>query len=105
MKQTHVAGGPLVAAPIDRPHRAPAGHTGPRPGRVVAALGRVGQLLLAALIVETLAVASFGVRVGTVVAMLAAGVLLVALQFAPAGLSRSRRPSKVPGQNKSSASS
>lgn len=83
MKETHVAGGPLGVARIDRPHRARPGHTGPRLGRVVAAVSRVGQLLLAALIVETVAVASFGAVVGTIVAVLAAVVLLVGLRIAP----------------------
>ena len=84
MKQTHVAGGPLGVARVDRPHRAPPGHTGRRLGRVVAAVSRVSQLLLAAVIVETVAVASFGVEIGTIVAMLAAAVLLVALRVASA---------------------
>jgi hypothetical protein len=83
MKQTHVAGGPLGVARIDRPHRAPGGHTGPRRGRVVAVLSRVGQPLLAALIVETLTVASFGVGLGTVVAALGAVALLVGLRAPP----------------------
>jgi hypothetical protein len=82
MKQTHVAGGPPGVARIDRPHSAGAGHTGPRLGRVVAAVSRVGQLLLAALVVETLGVALFGVVVGTVVAVLEAAALLVGLRLA-----------------------
>ena len=82
MKQTHVAGGPPGVAQIDRPHSARAGHTGPRLGRVVAAVSRVGQLLLAALVVETLGVALFGVVVGTVVAVLEAAALLVGLRLA-----------------------
>jgi len=82
MKQTHVAGGPLGVARIDRPHRARAGRTGPRLGGVVAVVSRVGQLLLAALVVETLGVALFGVVVGTVVAVLEAAALLVGLRLA-----------------------
>lgn len=82
VKQPHVAGGPLGVARIDRPHRARSGPTGPRLERVVAAVSRVGQLLLAALIVETVAVASFGVGLGTIVAVLLAVTLLVSLRIA-----------------------
>jgi hypothetical protein len=71
---------PIGVARIDRPHRAPAGHAGPRLGRVVAAVSRVDQLLLVALTVETLAVASFAVGVGTIVAVLGAVALLVGWQ-------------------------
>jgi hypothetical protein len=51
-------------------------------------VGRVGQLLLAALIVETLAVASFGVGVGTVVAVLGGVALLVGLRVASGAASK-----------------
>jgi hypothetical protein len=48
----------------------------------MAALTRFGQLLLAAAIVEGLAVASLGVAAGTAAAVLAAAALLVPLRIA-----------------------
>ena len=83
VKQTHVAGGPVGVARVDRPHRAPTGDARPRAGKVVAAVTLVGQLLLGALIIETLAVASFGVGVGTVVAVLGAVIISVGLRVGP----------------------
>jgi len=82
MKQVQVSGGPLGVARANRPQRAPGGHVGPRLGTLVAASRPVGQMLLAALIVETIAVASFGVLAGTTIAVLAAAVLLASLRHA-----------------------
>jgi hypothetical protein len=82
MKQTHIAGGPLGVARIDRPHTAPTGDARPRAGKAVAAVSLAGRLLLGALIVETFAVASFGVAVGTTVAVLGAVILAVGLRVA-----------------------
>ena len=77
MTQPHVAEGPLEVARTDPPHRAPGGHAGPRLDAIFAALSLVGRVLLGALIVEAIAVASFGVGVGTVAAVLGAVALLV----------------------------
>jgi hypothetical protein len=81
MKQVQVSGGPLGVARINRPQRAPAGDAGPRLGSVVAASRLVGKTLAAALIVETIAVASLGVGAGTTIAVLAAAVLLASLRL------------------------
>jgi hypothetical protein len=76
MKQVQVSGGPLGVARANPPQRAPGGHVGPRRlGTPVAASRPPGQMLLAALIVETITVASFGVLAGTTIAVLAAAVL------------------------------
>jgi hypothetical protein len=82
MKQVQVSGGPLGVARTNRPQRAPASHAGPRLGAVVAASRLVAQTLVAALIVETIAVASLGVDAGTIIAVLAAAVLLVSKRLA-----------------------
>lgn len=82
MKQVQVSGGPLGVARTNRPRRAPAVHARPRLGALVAVSRLVGQMLLAALIVETIAVASFGVLAGTTIALLAAAVLLVSSRLA-----------------------
>jgi hypothetical protein len=81
MKQVQVSGGPVGVARINRPQRAPAGDAGPRLGAVVAASRLVGKTLLAALIVETIAVASLGVGAGTTIAVLAAAVLIASLRL------------------------
>jgi hypothetical protein len=82
MKQVQVSGGPLGVARADRPRRASGGRVGPRLGTLVAASRALGQMLLAALIVETIAVASFGVLAGTTIAVLAAVVLLASSRLA-----------------------
>ena len=82
MKQVQVWARPLGVARADRPRSASGGDVGPRHGTLVAASRALGQMLLAALIIETIAVASFGVLAGTTIAVLAAVVLLASSRLA-----------------------
>jgi hypothetical protein len=75
MNQTHVAGGPLGVARVDRPPR-------PRPrdaaGTIKAFLAAIAvavRVLAGVAIVEAIAVSSFGLIAGTAIAVLAALVM------------------------------
>jgi hypothetical protein len=77
MSQTHVAGGPLGVARVDRPRSGPRSHHPQRLiRRMLAAVGLVIRVLAGAAIVEAVAISSFGVLLGTLIAGLAALVIV-----------------------------
>jgi hypothetical protein len=77
MSQTHVAGGPLGVARVDRPRRAPRSrHPQTLIRAVLAALGLVIRVLAATAIVAAVAIASFGLVLGILIAGLMALIIV-----------------------------
>ena len=77
MSQTHVAGGPLEWRGWTVPGQAPRSHNPQRLiRRMLAAVGLVIRVLAGAAIVEAVAISSFGVLLGTLIAGLAALVIV-----------------------------
>jgi hypothetical protein len=73
MNQTHVAGGPLGVARVDRPLSPGAASSSIK--AFLAAIALAVRVLAGAAIVEAIAVSSFGLVAGTAIAVLAAMVM------------------------------
>jgi hypothetical protein len=82
IKQAQVSEGPLALVHTNHPQSAPASHTHPRLAALTAAIQLAAQTLLAALIVETIAVATLGTDAGTTIALLTTTILLASKQLA-----------------------
>ena len=78
MNQTHVAGGPLGVARVDRTRRPRSPNVSRMVRAVLAAVAGAVRLLAGAVIVEAVAVSSFGPLPGTAMVVLAAMVVGIA---------------------------
>jgi hypothetical protein len=75
MNQTHVAGGPLGVARVDRPPRPRSREAAGTIKAFLAAVAVAVRVLAGAAIVEAIAVSSLGLLAGTTTAVLAALVM------------------------------
>jgi cytochrome c-type biogenesis protein CcmH/NrfG len=75
MNQTHIAGGPLGVARVDRPLKPRSGNASGTIRAFLTAIAFAVRVLAGAAIVEAIAVSSFGLVAGTVIAVLAAMVM------------------------------
>jgi hypothetical protein len=75
VNQTHVAGGPLGVARVDRPPRPQPRDAAGTIKAFLAAMAVAVRVLAGAAIVEAIAVSSFGLLAGTASAVLAAMVM------------------------------
>jgi hypothetical protein len=83
MNQTHVAGGPLGVAHVDRPLRPRSRDASDTIKAFLAAIAAVVRVLAGAAIVEAIAVSSFGLVAGTAIAVFAA--MLMAITYLALG--------------------
>lgn len=89
MNQTHVAGGPLGVARVDRPRRRPRRPRSPNAAStvklVLTGIGSVVRVLAGAAIVGAAAISSLGLVGGSVVAAAAlVGLTVLSLRHRPA---------------------
>ena len=89
MNQTHVAGGPLGVARVDRPRRRPRRPRSPNAAStvklVLTGIGSVVRVLAGAAIVGAVAISSLGLVGGSVVAAAAlVGLTVLSLRHQPA---------------------
>jgi hypothetical protein len=75
MNRTHVAGGPVGVARVDRPRKPRSTNTAGTTSAFLAAIGVAVRVLAGAAMVEAIAVSSFGLVAGTVIAVLVAMVM------------------------------
>jgi hypothetical protein len=83
MNQTHLAGGPLGVARVDRPLRPRSRDASDTIKAFLAAIAAVVRVLAGAAIVEAIAVSSFGLVAGTAIAVFAA--MLMAITYLALG--------------------
>ena len=94
MNSSHLAGGPLGVARVDRPRRPPSRKASRGVKAILATLAGAVRVLAGAAIVEAVAASSFGFLAGTAIVLVSAavvGIAYLALRQSPAGAARPDR--------------